>query len=262
LRKEDNRIYAGIQKALSQLDAQELETLQEIKRGVDAVATPCVEQFRAMYSDGYATGYAYFTLTQDWLHDWNRAVAPSAENAHIAGWHEGQIHARSDWESGTGSARASSAYSGKAPNKHFYKIRFKAEGSPRESWMFERNFTATLRKLAALSDEDKETMSRERALVVIPEGLKCDALFPEIYREAYADGYAFCKTKPPPPPPPLDDSGLELALDGCHMRMREQTPLRDAYISGWNNGYNSCLRGERQKRNEARGGMRSLLEFD
>ena len=96
--KHDNRAYAASQEALQQLDVQQLETLQELKKRVDVGTAPCVEQYRPMYAEGYATGYAYFTLTKNWFHSYSGIAVASAQNAYIAGWLEGQIHARSEWE--------------------------------------------------------------------------------------------------------------------------------------------------------------------
>jgi hypothetical protein len=125
LKKQDDRIHAGIQKALSLLDAQQAKTLQELKNRMDVSSAPCVEQYKPMYSDGYATGYAYFSLTKNWLHNWNSTVEPSAENAFIAGWHEGQIHARSEWEAKEEeedeASPSPSAHSNKEAGECFYK---------------------------------------------------------------------------------------------------------------------------------------------
>ena len=93
----DNQMYAASQELLSQLDEQQLKTLQELKTRVDVGAAPCIEQYKPMYSEGYATGHAYFTLTKQLLKYYGGIETASAQNAYIAGWHEGQHRALQEY---------------------------------------------------------------------------------------------------------------------------------------------------------------------
>ena len=96
LEELDKRIYDVTQELLSQLDTQQFETLLELKQNVTLEKIPCQEQYARMYSEGYATGHAYFTLTENLLTYWGRGTveAGTQRNAYLAGWYDGQLRAR------------------------------------------------------------------------------------------------------------------------------------------------------------------------
>ena len=104
------------------------------------------------------------------------------------------------------------------------------------------SFTATRRRLASLSDEEKEKMAHERKSVVIPEAPKSYSLFPDVYRAGYADGYAFYAIANE-----LtfrdNQAILPEEIVGLHVMWTvELSPLRTAYIDGWRAGEGAVQR--------------------
>ena len=94
----DKRLYDATQAMLSELDGRQFEALLDIKGNAVAKGTPCPGRYAAMYAEGYATGFAYFTLTKNWLRYWGRGTVEAAtqRNAYVAGWYDGQLRARQE----------------------------------------------------------------------------------------------------------------------------------------------------------------------
>ena len=92
----DERLYEVTQSLLLRLDKQQAETLSALKHCVTVKNIPCLEQrYAPMYSEGYMTGYAYFSLTKNWLIYWGGIEVATPKNAYLVGWYEGQMHALS-----------------------------------------------------------------------------------------------------------------------------------------------------------------------
>jgi len=87
----DKRLYDVTQTLLAQLDEEQNEALAELRQRVTPETVPCSEQYAPMYLEGYATGYAYFKLTRNWLCYWGGVEAATPQNAYLAGWYEGQL---------------------------------------------------------------------------------------------------------------------------------------------------------------------------
>ena len=90
-------MYNFTQDLLLQLTEKQTESLLEIKEHVEIKIDLGLEQYAAMYLDGYTAGYAYFTLTKNWLRHCDGVELASSESAYLAGWYEGQLHARYEW---------------------------------------------------------------------------------------------------------------------------------------------------------------------
>jgi len=115
--------------------------------------------------------------------------------------------------------------------------------------------------LGCLSDEDKERMEYEKARIPVV-GVPDSDLFFNVYQAAYIDGYSFfvvmqqrilrntiylTKTI-------LDTSGNETDYSvAIHsFGIKEMSPLREAYVKGWDDGQNAAF--ERAKLKTKNGG--------
>jgi hypothetical protein len=201
--KVNHLVYTASQMALAQLDAQKTEKLLELKSRAVVEDAPCVDEFKAQYSDGYAAGHAYFTMTRRWLIYHGMIEKPSFKNAYLAGWLDGQAQALQECAQ-RGSHRIinkdekdvdddGSDFMGDAEplyyDPYFQEVRYQKgdhEFGPDDF------YSKTRQRLASMSDEQKENMAREKAAVAVGEAPDSCALFPEVYRAAYAEGYAFC----------------------------------------------------------------------